>query len=385
MTRRARELGIVLLTLGAVLSRPALATYAGWTDATLTLETARWEIGPEHVRQFAPSLAGSFVWKPSTDARLALRGSGGSGDGWRRLAPGASAAVLIRHQPWPDWRFHLGVATPSGLEACDPASLALARRAAEPLLALPDSDPVRGWRLHLSTLWGHTPERGMGLLLGAALDVATAFRATPEVRLDPSDAFSAQAALAWSGSRWRARARLHAARESEQRAAGLVVRGGRTLLGLRLEGTWEATAVRLGGGLGFTRSGVCRSLNPEVYGYWLHPGPGSLGELGLTAEPRGSIPIRHGIALRPAIEITWRRVIPEGLPLADGWAATTGARCSIGDDRRTVEIKLSRERGRWRAGDPGADPSVEKLRGWRFGLALHWRPAAPEAAEGASE
>jgi hypothetical protein len=382
--KRASRLGIILLALGITIPGPALAAYAGWIGADLAFETVRWEIGSEQVRQSAPSLAGTFAWGPRTDARLGLRGSKASGTD-ARLAPGASAAVLVRHRPFPDWRFHCGFATPSGLKELDPASLALARRAAEPLLALPDPDPARGWRFHLSALWDHTPQRGIGLLLGAGVDVAAAFRATPEMELDPADAFSAQAALAWNGPRWRGRARFHAARESAERAGGMVVRGERTLAGLRVEGAFEAPGVRLGGVAGYARSGVCRTLNPEVYGYWLHPGPGSLGELSVAAEPRTALRVRAGILLRPVVEVGWRRMLPGGLPYADGWVTTTGARCTIGDGRREVALGLIWERGRWRAGEYDADPIVQDLRGWRFDLALRWRRGVPDAAGEAGE
>ena len=379
MMRRASRLGIALLALGIIVPGAARAVFYGWTDARLAFEMARWEIGPEPFRQSAPSLAGTYVWGPRRDAQLTLRGSRASGDG-SRLAPGASATILIRHRPFRDWRFHLGIATPSGLKDCDGASLALARHAAEPLLALPDPDPARGWRMHLSALWGHVPQRGIGLLLGASVDLATAFRATPLIDFDPADAFAAQAAAAWSGTHGHARVRLHAARENAARAEGLVVRGGRTLMGLRLEGGLEARALRLGGSLSITRSGICRTLNPDVYGYWLHPGPGSLGEIAIAVEPRAPLRVGPTLRLRPALELGWRRVLPEGLPLADGWVTTTGARCAIGDGSREIELGWARERGRWRAGDVGPRASAEDLRGWRFDLALRWRYATADAA-----
>jgi hypothetical protein len=295
-----------------------------------------------------------------------------------RLGPGASVASIVRYRVFPDGYIQLGCATPSGERELDTAPFFLARRVAEPLLLMPDPDPARGWRMHFSALWGRSLRRGSGLLLGAGADIAAAFRATPDLKLNPADAISAQAAYAWTGPGWRGRARLHAARESAERGSGVVVRGGRMLTGFQLDGGWEASPVYLGAVLGVSRSGRCRVPHPETYGLWRSSGPGSLGSFTLTAEPRTRVGLGNGFHLRPSIEIAWRRILPEGLPHADGWASSTGVHVSIGDQARELALGFVWERGRWRAWEQDVIPRVETLRGWRIITALRaWRIAGP--------
>jgi hypothetical protein len=367
-----RIAAIVLGLLG-----PGAGASPIWNEADLTFETTRWEIGESRAEQSAAVLSGDVAWDERIAAHLELRGSRTTGS-QSRIPPGASAAALVGWQPLPEWRFQLGCATPSGIRELDAATLGLSRRVGEPVLALSDPDPARGWRAHLSALWGRSPRRGVGLLLGAGADLAASFRATPDLNLNPADAITAHATVAWAVSGWRAHARLHAVREGADRGAGVVIRGGRTLYGFSLGGGLESSPVRLAAGLDVSRSGVCRVPHPEIYGLSRHPGPGTLGRFVLAAEPRVAWDLGGGLRLRPALDVAWRRVLPEGLPFADGWASSAGVRLAIGKDGHELTLGGIWERGRWRAGEEGAGRYAERLRGWRMSAALRWwRMAAP--------
>jgi hypothetical protein len=364
--RRIARVALLAVSLAAP------GAHAGWTGGGIAFESVRWETGVGPVAQNAPSAFADFVWSDRLAARLEVRGSGGRGAGESRLAPGASVAGLVRWRPSEAWLIQAGGATPSGLRNLDPPSLALGREVGEPILALPDPDPARGWRVLASTLWGVVPQRGVGIVLGVGASLAAAFDAQRGLALDPSDEARAQAAISGASGPWHGRLRLDATIEGRESVAGVEVRGGRTLYGAALEGGTLAGPVRLTLAGGFSHSGVCRVPHPEIYGVWLHPGPGSLGAAALAVEPARALPLGGGLTLRPALELSWRRVTPKSLPVADGSATGAGARLTIAGATRSLALGAAWESGRWRPWEGGARRAAETIHGWRVSLSLLW-------------
>jgi hypothetical protein len=351
-----------------------------WTGGGIAFETVRWELPAGRVTQVAPSVTGDLAWSDRIAAHLEVRGGGAQGPG-ARLAPDGSFAALVRYRPAEAWLLQAGAATPSGLRDLDASSLGLARVVGEPILAMPDPDPARGWRFHVSALWGVAPQRGLGILLGAGGMLAGRYDAQRGLRLDPGDEARLQAAITARSGRWRGALRLNATREGDERVSGIVVRGGRTLFSAQLDGSVLAGGARLSLAGDFARSGVCRVPHPEIYGVWLHPGPGSLGAISLALEPRGALALGGRRALRPGLELLWRRVTPENLPVADGTATGAGARLAIADRGRELALGATWESGRWRPWEDGARRAAATFRGWRVRVSLLWGRETVEVGE----
>jgi hypothetical protein len=379
---RRRPLAWVGLAVSAWIAAGAAAqARVVWTGGGVAFETARWEIPAGRIAQDAPSVSSDLAWSGRLAAHLEVRGSSASGPARERLAPAGSFAALVRYRPGTAWMLQAGAATPSGLRDLDAPSLGLGRVVGEPILALPDPDPARGWRFHVSALWGVEAQRGLGIILGAGGALAGRYDAQRGLVLDPGDEARLQAAISARSGRWRGRLRLTATREGDERVAGVVVRGGRALFGAQLDGAVLAGGARLSLAGDYARSGVCRVPHPEIYGVWLHPGPGSLGAISLAFEPRRALSLGGRRALRPGLELLWRRVTPKNLPVADGTVTGAGARLAIGDGGRELALGASWESGRWRPWEDGARRAATTFHGWRLRVSLLWGRGVGEGDE----
>jgi hypothetical protein len=364
-------------TLAAALGMTAsgAAPRLAWTESGAGCET--WvsrSAGGEGVAQTSAAAYLGFAGPSGVVSRVELCGSR-SASGPARLGPRVSGSALVSYRWGQGWRAQFGAATPSGLADLDGARLALGRRVGEPLLAAPDPDPARGWRLHAGVLWARALQRGLGLTLGAGCDVNAAFHAAPALRLDPGERLHGLAALEWSGRGRMGRARVTLAREGAERASGLLLRGGRMLYGLELGGALEARAWRLAGELATSRAGSCRVPDPLAPGVWLHPGPGSVTGLALSAEPRAATALTSGWAGRPALRLALRTTDPGELAIADGWMASVGGRVILFSGAREIGVQAALERGRAR----GWEGDGVAVRGWRCAASVRIRrPGALE-------
>jgi hypothetical protein len=81
----------------------------------------------------------------------------------------------------------------------------------------------------------------------------------------------------------------------------------------------------------------------------------------------------------PALRAAWRRVMPRGLSLADGWVVRLAPELAFDRGEQRLLVALQWGAGRLRAS--GADPQAgDASSGWRVALSWRWRGAGPASA-----
>ncbi|MBM3316811.1 MAG: hypothetical protein FJY75_03060 [Candidatus Eisenbacteria bacterium] len=378
---------VALAALGAA---PAPAAVE-WRETGLSMEAARQEAGPGGAHAQIVSLAhAEMAFGARWEARLELSGSLTEREE-TALGPRAGAAALVRLRPHEAWLLQAGLRTPGGLRRLDAASFALAREVGEPLLALPDPEPARGLRVHAGAVRGLAFGYDWKLLLAAGYDHAGAVEVVAGSSLRPGDRFALEATL--ETTRWKPplRARARIAREEAERLEGVVLRSARTLAAGEASAAFDLPPLAGSGSVGLASTGRATLPDLEIHGLANETGPALLGHASLELRPsrraragRGAgddLPLARAPAWRPALTLTWLRLLPREMPLADGWSARVEPALSLLRGRSEYFCRIGWETGRLSFPADGQG-SARTLSGWRAAIGVR-REATPSGRAGA--
>jgi len=351
-------------------------------DMRLVYERAGWKTGAEgegEIQQSVIGLSALYEWSRRVETEVEIDQVRAARSG-ARLGSFVRGGLLVRVTPLPGWLVQAGIGTPSGGGELSKPLRSLATLLGDPLFSFPVADPVRGWRFHAGALHATALSRSTRVLTGIAGDWNPSFEPGMGGSLDPADRLLASLSLLSGGERMQGEARLTCGLEGSERLEGESLREGGTLLGVA-----GRIAVRgLGADASASVEGVgCPQvsvLDLDTLGALREAGPGLLARVGFQIDRASAFPLGGSVSARPGIGLVWTRVMPDGLPMGDGWTAQLSPRFELQTEAGDFEVGGAFARGSWRPYDAGAYRPSETLRGWTFRLS--WSGARILTANG---
>ena len=371
-----RAAALLATALAALATPPAVAGSHWPGETSLIYERAGWDPGSKaggEIQESVLALRLGHRWG-ALDAQLEIAQTRAARSG-TRLGPETGGALLVRYAPSAGWLLQGGVRTPSGTGRLSRSARSLAALLGDPLFALPNPDPVHGWLVHAGAIHGWALSHETHLLFGLGGEWTGAFEPGVEGSLDPADRLLTSFTLQTEFAATRAEARLSAAFESDDEIDGETLQDGRRLLGAALAASRACRGFLAGASVEGVSCGRVSILDPEIHGVRVEAGPGFFARMGLEVGSEGTLALAESMRLRPAIAISWSRLMPEELPTGDGWSARLGPRLELFTAAGEFVLGGAWGRGSWRDWEPGGYRAAADIRGWMF--RLEWTRGAP--------
>jgi hypothetical protein len=364
---RIRLLAVAIAAVGF-----ALPARAVWREVGVSAALARWKLADGETGSQVGSVAhAEWARGGSWEARLELSGTR-TARGESRLSARPGVAALVRFRPHAQWLLQAGLRSPGWLDDLDGAQLALARAVGEPLLGLPEPEPVHGLRLHAGVVRGLALAYDWHVLLAAGVDRAGAVDVTADAPLETGTRATVAATLEATRGAHRLQVEFQLAREGEERLAEEVIRSAHTFAAGEARLFVHLPPVRGRCAVGLASTGRTTLPDREVFARAREEGPAWLGRASLELRPAAPR------AWEPVLALGWSRLMPGNLPLADGWSLRVEPGVSRVWSGRELFLRAAWTGGRLRPAEFEGLGARERLTAWTISTGVRWWPGGGE-------